>query len=120
MRSNLVEGVPVVKGDNTSFMVGIVAITAQNFERDELGCSDISLIAILPYLIAVWIVLRPTSRTLVVDFRAGDIPDVLPAPIILEKVVDTLVKERTGNKLRNQNVARQGSYFGHAQCFIAS
>jgi len=36
----------------------------------------------------------------------GGIPDALPPLIILEQVVDTLVKERAGNKLRDQSAAR--------------
>ena len=111
MRESLVEDGPVLKGHDTAYMVSTVAIAAQNFKCNEFRDSNVSVIAVLPYLIAVRVVLCATCRASIVDFRAGGIPNALPPLIILEEVVDTLVKERAGNELRNQNAARHKLLF---------
>jgi hypothetical protein len=106
MSENLFENRPVPKGYDTAYMVSAVAIAAQNFKCKQLRDSDVSVIAILPYLIAVRVILCTACGTSIVDFGAGGIPDTLPPLIILEEVVDALVKERAGNEFRNQNAAR--------------
>jgi len=103
---NLVEDAFVSKGYDPAYMVSTVAIAAQNFKCNQFRDSDVSVIAILPYLIAVRVVLCATCRTSIVDFGAGGVPDTLPPLIILEQVVNTLVKERAGIKLWNESVTR--------------
>src|SRR5437879_5573298 len=86
-------------------MVSAVAIATQNFKCHQFRDSNVSVIVILPHLIAMRVVLCATCGTSIGDLRAGGIPDTLPSLIILEQVVDALVKERTGNKFGDQYIA---------------
>lgn len=106
MRKNLFEDYSVSKGYDTTYVVSTVAIATQNFKCNQFRDSNVAFIAILPYLIAVRVGSCTTCGTSIVDLRAGGIPDVLPPLIILEQIVDALVKERTGNKLGDQHKDR--------------
>jgi hypothetical protein len=84
MSEDAVEDSSVPEGNDAAYVVSVVAVTAQNFKSNQFRHPDGSCIAVLPYLIAVGVVLCGTCGTSVIDFRAGRITDALPSVVIIE------------------------------------
>jgi hypothetical protein len=104
MFKDAVEDSSVLESNDAAYVVSVVAIAAENLKRSQFRDSDLFVIAISPNLIAVWVVLRATCGTAVVNFGASRIADVPPSFIVIEQIVGTFVEERAGNKFRNQSV----------------
>ncbi len=101
MCKDVVEDSSISEGNDAAYVVSAVTVTTQNFKCNQFRDSDGCCIAVVPYFIAVRVVLCSTCGTSAIDLSAGRIADTPPPLIIIEQIVETLVEERARNKLRD-------------------
>lgn len=84
MSEDGVEDGSIPKGNDAAYVVSVVAVTTQNFKCNQFRHPDGSGISVVPYLIAMGVVLCGTCGTSAIDLGAGSIADAPPPFVVIE------------------------------------
>jgi len=81
-----------MKTDDPANMVGSMTIPTQNFKSNQFRKPDLFVVMIVPYFIALRILITPTCTTEAITFGERIASNPLPPFVLLENVMGALMK----------------------------